>query len=167
MYSFRCIPYCVLWTMKWLGKFCNDYLIMIWDVKWPALYFDLGFLCRSFIIQVYYAYMFMFMWVIYGRLQLDIWTVDHRCDRITYNPLWMWTGYPDLFLIRSVYDHRRYGRALPIYLGLTTQNGDTCLRVNHIAPFVLFGLGYTFFRVSITVITSIWSLSSIFFSLLY
>ena len=35
------------------------------------------------------------MWVIYGRLQIDIWTVDHRCDRITYNPLWMWTSYPD------------------------------------------------------------------------
>jgi len=39
------------------------------------------------------------MWVIYGRLQIDIWTVDHRCVRITYNPLWMWTGYPDLFYL--------------------------------------------------------------------
>ena len=44
-------------------------------------------------------YVYVFMWVIYGRLQIDIWTVDHRCDRITYNPLCLCTGYPDFTLI--------------------------------------------------------------------
>lgn len=56
---------CVM-DYKVARKFFYDDLIMIWNVEWPALYFDLGLLCRSFIIQVYYVYMFMFMWVIYG-----------------------------------------------------------------------------------------------------
>ena len=80
--------------------YINDYSNMIWNVEWQILYFDLWFLCRSIINQVYYEYMFMCICgSFYGRLQIDIWTVDHRCDRITYNPLWLWTGYPDFVLI--------------------------------------------------------------------
>lgn len=45
-------------------------LNVIWNGIWLALHFDLGLLCRSFINQVYYAYMFLFMWVIYERLQI-------------------------------------------------------------------------------------------------
>ena len=80
--------------------YINDYSNMIWNVEWQILYFDLWFLCRSIINQVYYEYMFMCICgSFYGQLQIDIWTVDHRCDRITYNPLCLCTGYPDFILI--------------------------------------------------------------------
>ena len=82
--------------------------------------YDLGFLCRSIINQVYYEYMFMCLCgsfmddcrSIYGRLITDV------------------TGS---LIIRFVYAQviliRHYGRAFPIYLGLTTHNGDTCHRM--------------------------------------
>ena len=58
------MDYEVTWQIMYVD------LNMIWNGIWPALHFDLGLLCRSFIIQVYYAYMFPFMWVIYERLQI-------------------------------------------------------------------------------------------------
>ena len=47
---------------------------------------------------ILWIYIYVFMWVIYKRLQIDIWTVDHLCDRITYNPFWIWTCYPDILI---------------------------------------------------------------------
>ena len=65
MHTLLCIiNYEVAWQIMHVD------LIMICIMEWPALHFDLGLLCRSFIIQVYYAYMFPFMWVIYERLQI-------------------------------------------------------------------------------------------------
>ena len=57
---------------------------------------------------------------IYGRLITDV--TGSLIIRFDY-------GQVILILFWSVYDHRRYGRAFPIYLGLTTHNGDTCHRV--------------------------------------
>ena len=90
--------------------------------------YDLGFLCRSIINQVYYEYMFMCICgsfmddcrSIYGRLITDV--TGSLIIRFVYAQV-------ILILFRSVYDHRRYGRAFPIYLGLTTHNGDTCHHV--------------------------------------
>ena len=119
-------------------------LIMICIIEWPALHFDLRLLCRSFIIQVYYSYMFPFMWVIYERLQIVygrlitnmsgslIIRFKCECVILILIGLWppmLWTGSPD-------------------YVGLTIQNGDTCLRVNYILlPLVCFWLCYKFFLV--------------------
>ena len=100
-------------------EFINDYLIMIWNIERLALHCDLGFLSQSITNWVYYVYMYIFMWEIYGRLQIDIWIVDHRCDRITYIRFELWIGYPDTSI--GLWP-RRYGWAFPNYLGLTTHN---------------------------------------------
>jgi len=118
--------------------YINDYSNMIWNVEWQILYFDLWFLCRSIINQVYYEYMFMCLCgsfmddcrSIYGRLITDV--TGSLIIRFVYAQV-------ILILFWSVYDHRRYGRAFPIYLGLTTHNGDTCHRVILYCSFVPFG----------------------------
>ena len=146
MHTLLCVmDYEVTWQIMYVD------LNMIWNVIWPALHFDLGLLCRSFIIQVYYAYMFPFMWVIYERLQIvcgqlitDVsgsLIIRFECEQVILIliGLWpptLWTGSPD-------------------YVGLTTQNGDTCLRVNYILLLLVsFGLCYTFFLVMTFIIVS-------------
>ena len=73
-----------IWYEMWNGK----YFILTYD-------FCVGALSIRSIMNICLCICGSF----YGRLQIDIWTVDHRCDRITYNPLWLWTGYPDFVLI--------------------------------------------------------------------
>ena len=78
---------------KWLFEYdmkCGMANTLFWLMIFVSEHYQSGLL---------WIYVYVFMWVIYGRLQIDIWTVDHRCDRITYNPLWLWTGYPDFILI--------------------------------------------------------------------
>ena len=101
-----------------------------------------SFWLRTLVSELYYSgllciYMFPFMWVIYERLQIvcgrlitDVsgsLIIHFECEQvilllISLWPPTLWTGSPD-------------------YVGLTTQNGDTCLRVNYILlHLVSFGI---------------------------
>ena len=129
----------------WVRDLMFDLRICLWlffDLRvciheWLFEY-DLGSLFRSIINQVYYEYMCMCLCgsfmddcrSIYGRLITDV--TGSLIIRFDY-------GQVILILFWSVYDHRRYGRAFPIYLGLTTHNGDTCHRVILYCSFVPFG----------------------------
>ena len=119
----------------WVRDLMLDLRICLWlffDLRvciheWLFEY-DLRFLRRSIINQVYYEYVFMCLCgsfmddyrSIYGRLTTDVTGSLIIC--FVYEQV-------ILILFWSVYDHRRYGRAFPIYLGLTIYNGDTCHRV--------------------------------------
>ena len=104
--------------------------IRIWYEMWNGQYFILTYdscvgalLIMSILNICLCVYVGHFMddcRSIYGRLITDV--TGSLIIRFVYAQV-------ILILFWSVYDHRRYGRAFPIYLGLTTHNGDTCHRV--------------------------------------
>lgn len=101
MHILLCVmDYEVAWQIM-----CVD-LIMIWIMEWPALHFDI----RTLVSEFYYSGLLcIYVSVYVGHLGTTadcMWTVDHWYIRITYNPLWMWIGYPDFhrFITTNVMD---------------------------------------------------------------
>ena len=112
-----------IWYEMWNGK----YFILTYDFCVGALSIRS---IMNICLCVYVGHFMDDCRSIYGRLITDV--TGSLIIRFDY-------GQVILILFWSVYDHRRYGRAFPIYLGLTTHNGDTCHRVILYCSFVPFG----------------------------